>query len=259
MKRLVLQELSYPEIEKYLDKIELAVIPTGSQEQHGPNLTFSTDSDRAYEMAKLLGEKLFPRALICAPVTYGVSHHHMKFPGTITLQSETFSTILVDIAKSVKQHGINKILFLNAHGGNRSALGVATTKIQFELGMQTAWIGSGTDLSSDFWEEKGFSNIRGHACEGEVSQSMYIAPWLVKTDNLEKARLNDTPYQKRKWWGNIPWKFDDVTANGALGNATKASRELGEEMTNLVLKRIGWFVREYFFGEPAPEENRISR
>jgi creatinine amidohydrolase len=257
LKRLVLQELSYPELEKYLDEIELAIVPTGSQEQHGPNLTFSTDTDRAYELGKLLGEKLFPKALICAPVTYGVSYHHMKFPGTITLQPETFSNILVDIAKSIKHHGINKILFLNAHGGNRSALGVAITKIQFELEMQTAWIGSGTDISPDFWKEKGFSDIRGHACEGEVSQSMYLAPWLVKEDQLEKGQLNDTPYQKRHWWGQVPWKFDYLTANGALGDATKATRELGEEMTNLVLKRIGWFVNEYFFDIPAPDENRI--
>lgn len=257
MKRLVMQELSSPELAEYLDQIELAIIPTGSQEQHGPNMTFSTDTDRAYELAKLLGERLFPRALICAPVTYGISYHHMKFPGTITLQSDTFVSILVDIAKSLQQHGIKKILFQNAHGGNRSALGVAITKIQFELGMQAAWIGSGTDICPEFWEEKGFSNIRGHACEGEVSQSMYLAPWLVKSDSLEKGQLNDTPYQKRKWWGQVPWRFDELTANGALGDATKATRELGEEMTHLILKRISWFIKEYFFHEPANDENLL--
>ncbi len=253
-----MQELSYPELAEHLDEIELAMVPTGSQEQHGPNLTFATDTDRAYELAKLLGEKFFPRVLICAPVTYGISHHHMNFPGTITLQPETFSNILVDIAKSIKHHGINKILFQNAHGGNRSALGVAITRIQFELDMQAAWIGSGTDLSSDFWKEKGLSEIRGHACEGEVSQCMYLAPWLVKEQKLERGKLKKTPYQKRRWWGNVPWKFDHLTENGALGDATKATRELGEEMTQLILKRIGWFISEYFFNEPAPEENKLD-
>ncbi len=256
MKRLVLQELSHPELKEHLETIELAVIPTGSQEQHGPNLTFSTDSDRAYEMGKLLGEKLYPKILICPPVNYGISYHHMNFPGTITLQSETFVSILTDIAKSLKHHGIEKIMFINGHGGNIPSLGVAVTKIEFEMNMQAAYIGAGNNLCGDFWENNKGSKIKGHACEGEVSQSLYIAPWLVKSDKLEKGALKETAYLKRKWWGKVPWKFDDVTANGALGDATKASKKLGEEMSNLILKRLEWFVREYFFGEEAPEENK---
>ncbi len=246
MKRLVLQELSLPEVEEHLGSIEVAIVPTGSQEQHGPNLTFSTDADRAYEISKLLSERLYPRVLVCAPVAYGVSYHHMKFPGTLTLQPETFTAILMDIAWSLKQHGIKKMLFVSAHGGNRPSLGVAINKIKYELDIQVAWIGCGTDMSKDLLDEKGASPIRGHSCEGEVSQSMYLAPWLVKKNSLKKAELKDTLYQKRPWWGKVPWDFDEITSNGALGDATKASVKLGKEMTELVLERIELFIREYF-------------
>ena len=46
----------------------------------------------------------------------------MDFPGTVTLQVETMMHLLVDIGVSIAQHGIRKILFLNAHGGNFPAL-----------------------------------------------------------------------------------------------------------------------------------------
>jgi len=257
MKRLVLSEMSWPEFDRYKDDIELAIIPTGSHEQHGPNLTYATDADRAYEMSKLLAERLFPKVLVCPPVNYGISYHHMGFPGTMTLKPETFISVIMDIGWSLKQHGIRKVLMVNAHGGNRHSLGVAITKFKYELGIEASWIGSGTDLSRDLLEQKNISDIIGHACEGEVSQSMHIAPWLVKKDDLSKGELKDTLYQKRRWWGEIPWSFDDITENGALGDATLASEQLGKEMTDLILDRLENFVREYFFGELV-DSDKIS-
>lgn len=249
MNRLVLSELSWPEFDKYKDDIEVAIIPAGSHEQHGPNLTFATDTDRAYEMGKLLAEELYPRVMVCPPLNYGISYHHMKFPGTMTLNPDTFVSMIMDIGWSLKEHGINKILLLNAHGGNRPALGVATVKLKKELDIDAAWIGSGTDIAKDLLETKGLSKIRGHACEGEVSQSMYIAPWLVKETSLEKSKLKDTLYGKRKFFRGVRWDFYEVTENGALGDATLASYELGKEMTELILKRLKAFVCEYFFNE----------
>lgn len=249
MKRLVLAEMTSPELADYLKSVELAIIPTGSQEQHGPNLTFTTDADRSYEISKLLAERLFPRVLLCPSFNYGISQHHMKFPGTITLREETFINMILDIVLSLKQHGIRKFLLVNAHGGNRHALGTVINRIRFELGLQAGWIGSGTDMSSDLLDERNASAIRGHACEGEVAQAMYLAPWLVREKALVKGELKKTLYKKRPWWGQVPWAFDEITKNGVLGDATKASVELGKEMTNLVLDRIEAFIREYFFEE----------
>lgn len=57
MKALILEEITTSELEKHIDNIKIAVVPTGSYEQHGPNTTFATDTVRAYEIAKLLGAK----------------------------------------------------------------------------------------------------------------------------------------------------------------------------------------------------------
>jgi len=67
-----------PNLRKLIKKKkQVAVIPIGSIEQHGPHLPISTDSDIVTEVAKSLSEKkgylLFPT------ITYGVSFEHAPF------------------------------------------------------------------------------------------------------------------------------------------------------------------------------------
>lgn len=252
MKALILEELTWVGLDKYLKNVKIAFIPTGSCEQHGPNTTFSTDTVRAYEMAKIIGKKYREQALVCPPVGYGISPHHMKFPGTITLRPDTYISIMLDIAWSLKQHGINKILFLTGHGGNRTALGTAITKIKMEYNIDSYWTGVGSGLVKDLLEEKGCSKIRGHACEAETSQSMYLAPWLVRKDSLEKGKIRkESNYAKYSVIrdGGMFWDFHEVSENGALGDATKSSVELGKEITDLAVERICEMIDELILTE----------
>ena len=86
MKALILEEMIHPEVAEILPKVEIAVVPVGSCEQHGPNTTYTTDTARAYAFCKMLGEHYGDKLLICPPVTYGISTHHMAFAGTVTLR-----------------------------------------------------------------------------------------------------------------------------------------------------------------------------
>lgn len=42
--RYVLNEMTWPEVDEALKTVEIALLPTGSAEQHGPNTTFFTDT-----------------------------------------------------------------------------------------------------------------------------------------------------------------------------------------------------------------------
>jgi creatinine amidohydrolase len=246
--------MSWPEFQKAMPDLEVAILPVGSQEQHGPNLGFATDAERADAMVKLLCERLYPNALALAPLNYGISPHHMNFPGTITLGPETLITTVMDIAGSLKHHGIKKILLVTGHGGNQASLNVAAGRIRFELGMKASNVGCGGGVCRDLTEQKAASEIRGHSCEVETSQTMHLVPHLVKFDELAKGELKDTAYNRRPYWGTVPWSFDEITANGALGDATKATPEFGAEMTELILDRLEDFVLEYFLGK-EPKHN----
>lgn len=248
-KVLYLPRLTWPEVKEALPGIKVAIVPVGSTEQHGPHGTFDVDAARAREYCIKLGEMLYPKALVVPCVPYGVSEHHMHFPGTITLKAETFGEILVEIASSLKRHGVRNILFVTGHGGNRPALGIAVNRIRFELGCRAAWL-SPTAVAEDVVRANVTSPVTGHACEGEISQCLYLCPECVKTDNLEKGAIHPHVFEK---WKKIPVEeaqyWEELTANGALGDATLASRELGQKIIQASLERVSKWIEQFIAQE----------
>ena len=91
------------------------------------------DITGATEFCKKASAMSYPRLLVAPSMPWGVSHHHMNFPGTITLSSATFIQILVEVVASLQQHGFERFMFINGHGGNQAALGEAIVLIQEEL------------------------------------------------------------------------------------------------------------------------------
>jgi creatinine amidohydrolase len=246
-KALILENMTWQELQKVKDKVELIIIPVGSTEQHGPNTTFSTDTIRAKKIGEMIGDVFGDKVLIAPTLPIGLSYHHMKFPGTITFSLETYLKILRDICWSFKQHGFKKILFLSGHGGNKRPIQEYASEAKKEFDMDIYMSGIGGSLVTDLSNEHGFSKFKGHACEVETSQTMYLAPEHVRYDSLEKAKFkDDTKYLIKKYahGGSIFWDYREVTENGALGDATKASIEFGKEMNEIVINKITEFIEK---------------
>ena len=89
MDKLIMNNLTWPELEAEMKHIKVALVPVGSCEQHGPNTTFATDAARAAAYAEKLAERCKNKVVVFPCVPYGLSLHHMDFPGTVTLQVET--------------------------------------------------------------------------------------------------------------------------------------------------------------------------
>jgi len=247
----ILPDMTWPEAKAALAEAELAIIPTGSFEQHGPHMTFEVDTARAYEFGRLLAARLYPRVVLAPPVNMGVSYHHMNFPGTISLRPETFQAVIYDTVTSLQQHGISKFLLLNGHGGNIPSLGVIVVRLKQELGAQVAWT-SFTSLARDVIKERATSEVMGHSCESETSQAMYLAPRVVREDRLAAGELLELPYRHLREGYNLvyPYAFDEITANGALGDATQASYEFGQAIVEAALQRATEFLED-FMDHPA--------
>ena len=92
----------------------------------------------ADRIARLVAAKLGRRALLLPVLPFGLSPHHMGFPGTITLAPETVIQLCFDVARSLDRQGIKTIVFVNGHNGNSAVLQVAATKIRYDLGMRAA-------------------------------------------------------------------------------------------------------------------------
>lgn len=248
MNALILEDMIWPEVEEALSDIEIAIVPVGSCEQHGPNTTFVTDTARAYAFAKLLGERMGRQLLVCPPVGYGVSTHHMMFPGTITLSCETYIHVLEDIAIALHAYQIPRTVFLNGHGGNNGSLNVAITDLKYKHGIDAYYSSIGFALFEEgITPEMGWSEKRGHASESETSQAMALCPEVVRK-NREKGEVvedfiirgKDAPFR----YGGCAWNWkQDASRNGALGDARLANLEDGIRLNDIALEKVEKMLR----------------
>jgi creatinine amidohydrolase len=248
-----LTDLTWPEVKARLPKVRLAILPTGSTEQHGPHLTVETDIAIATELARRLATQHFPRIIVAPPIPAGLSNHHMHFPGTITWSFDTFTACLADTIRSLRMHGIPRFLILNGHGGNRSSLSVLCTKLRYEEGIQVAactWFELVREACLKFIPKR-----RVHADEIEAAMGLYLVPRIVRMPALTKGREHADPYPHtdatRGGAVEVPYYWEELTPNGAYGDARRATVAMGEELTAAFLKIAGEFV-EAFMRKPVP-------
>lgn len=243
MDKLIIGQLTWPELAAKMDNIKVALVPVGSCEQHGPNTTFITDAARAASYAEKLAERCGNKVVVFPCVNYGLSLHHMDFPGTVTLQVETMMHLLVDIGVSIAKHGIKKILFLNAHGGNFPALEGAIITLKQNHGVDAYWSAVGSEIS--LGGLTGLPKLIGHACEVETSSCLYLCPEVVR-EHREPSQMHDSMLTHDsfvKGGGAWSWK-NDASENGALGDARKATYEIGKKMTEASLEYMEKIVDE---------------
>ena len=106
MNKILLGEMTREDAKERFAVCDLAILPVGSFEQHGPHLPLSTDAFDAIYIAEKSVEKVSdPKPVVCPPINYGVSGYHMDFPGTITfLKSISTSYPLVCMSNTNPIH-----------------------------------------------------------------------------------------------------------------------------------------------------------
>lgn len=115
-------KLSYLELKKYTKK--LAVLPTGSLEQHGPYLPLGTDAILASQLADTLEKSIGQDLVIFPTLYYGCAKEHKKYPGTVYFEFETYMKMIKEVFQSIFAAGFNKLLMIGCHGGNDQILRV---------------------------------------------------------------------------------------------------------------------------------------
>ncbi|WP_105971213.1 creatininase family protein [Streptomyces geranii] len=95
---------------------QVAVLPVGSFEQHGPFLPLTTDTLVACAVAREIAAA-YPVHLL-PPVTIACSHEHAAWPGTVSISSVTLHAVVRDIADSLRRSGVDALVVVNGHGGN---------------------------------------------------------------------------------------------------------------------------------------------
>jgi creatinine amidohydrolase len=154
----------------------VVVLPVGATEQHGPHLPTGTDAlivgAIAGEAVRRAGE-FSPRPLVLTPaLPFGASDHHFPFGGTLSLQNETVTSVLLDLLRSVHEAGGSRVLIVNGHGGNRGPCHSAAHAASTRFGMHVGYL--------DYWsllaDDPEAARIPGHAGAFETAMVVHLRP-----------------------------------------------------------------------------------
>ncbi|MEM3789007.1 MAG: creatininase family protein [Candidatus Bathyarchaeia archaeon] len=248
MRSYYLGELTWVDVEEFLKAHKTVVVPVGSCEQHGPHLPLDTDAYDAFWLSMKAAEKA-ECVLVAPPIYYGVSLHHMDFPGTITLNPHTLEQIAYEIGVCLTKHGFTRMLFENGHGGNTPALEAAAQRIKAETG---AFVAIDTvSLIPDFIEQSIETPYDAHAGEFETSTSLANRGNTVIKERITKPRLNlpKLKYTKIGLKGSGPkvsWVFRtrEISNTGVIGDPTKALKKKGEKAWQIAIERLAELLKE---------------
>lgn len=222
-----LADLSTTDAADALDRASVALLPTGSTEQHGPALPLSTDAVSAESVAARLDRD---DVVQLPTVAVGVSEHHRQFDGTLWVSEETFEAVVRETLTSVASHGLRKAVVVNGHGGNRGAIARAARRLRTE---ETAFVapwswfdGVPEALSETLFDEEG-----GHADAGESSVMLHLAEELVDRGALEAAEAGAPEGWGRQVAGaEVGFDTVDFSETGATGHPTQADADAGRQL-----------------------------
>jgi len=211
----LLENLSYPEVEEYLGKKDIILVPTGSVEQHSPYGLIGTDFIAAEAVARRVAEAM--QILVAPTVKYGVSPHHMAFKGTVSLMPDTMILLISDIIESLVAHGFRRIVFINGHGGNISSIKIAMERLKARIIKGCFQVISWYEMEEVQRLCKGiFTGQEGHhATPGEVSITRYLRPEAFETKPVHELWVENPKY----YWPLTCEEMKKVFPDGRMESA----------------------------------------
>ncbi|MDD5337438.1 MAG: creatininase family protein, partial [Candidatus ainarchaeum sp.] len=117
---MLMEDLSWDEINSEVKKDKTVILVFGAFEAHGKHLPLKTDTFVPYEIAKRVAEKT--NSLLFPPINLGFCYTLRRFPGTVSLSQNTLSAIVYDVFSELMRNGFHKFLVINGHGGNESII-----------------------------------------------------------------------------------------------------------------------------------------
>src|SRR3954469_17936178 len=160
-------------------------------------------------------------ALLAPALAYGASGEHEGFPGTISIGTEALSALLVEYGRSAGRWA-GRVLVVNGHGGNLTALRAAVPLLRWE-GRDVAWFPCGVPGGD------------AHAGRTETSLMLHVEPARVREDRAvpgETAPLGELLPRLR---GEV---VRGVSASCARGDPAVASPAEGAALLRRMIEEL---------------------
>lgn len=234
----------------------VCLLPLACIEKHGDHLPLGTDLFIGMEMARRAAE--IESAIVFPPfyLTQILEARHQ--PGTIAIGAHLMLTLLEAVCDEIGRNGLNKIILVVSHGGNRF---LASFFLQSLLETRKDYI---VYLAQTFWDP-GFIDLRDKLLEsefdyhgGEMETSMILTthPALVKMDQVNErsgkrlgrlqhlAGLQSGQETPISWYANFPDHY--------AGDALPATAIKGEQFLDHLARRLVDAIRAVKADRVAP-------
>ena len=204
---------------------DLALLPVGSTEQHGPHAPLGTDHLTAEAVAASAAEvrEENGREVVVAPaIPVGIAEEHRRFSGTLWVSPDNFRGYVRDVLTSLAAHGWSKVVVVNGHGGNVGALREVCADVTRHEDAYT--------VPFTWFDAIGATGM-GHGGPVETALLRAVDPDLVRDDRIDEARAGASDGWG-EWMSGTNLAFDsaEFTDSGAVGDPSEGTEERGEEL-----------------------------
>jgi creatinine amidohydrolase len=245
-----LHHLSWPELGRQAEREGSTVLwPFGAIEQHGPHLPLATDALFAETVSAAVLEALPPDLPIWGlpPQSLGFSPEHLGFPGTLSLPADLLINLVVAVGGQLAAAGFQRLVLLNAHGGQIGLLEVAARELRSQhpsLAVLPCFLWRGPEGIARLIPEPERSQGL-HAGLAETSLMLHLFPELVSDPEAfpgpdRPVRQPQAPPEGWSWEGDAPcsWRTVELSHSGIVGDAANADAQLGGELFARLVE--GW-------------------
>ena len=234
-----IENLTWIEAEEVFEKVDIVLIALGARtKEHGPHLPLNND----YIMAEYLKEEIMKRVsvIVYPTLQYGFYPAFLEYPGSVSLNFDTFKNMIIDICRTISNYGIKKFYILNTGVSTLRPLQQAAQELREKNKILLKFLNI---LEVDAKVPKNLLQQEGgtHADESETSMMLYMAPHIVKM-NLAKKVFDDRP--NRRGFNRDPDKDGVYSPSGIWGDPTLATTEKGRILTELLIEDIVSQIKE---------------
>ncbi|MDQ3913169.1 MAG: creatininase family protein [Actinomycetota bacterium] len=207
-----MERMTYPQVERLATRTELALLPVGPPEAHGPHLPLGTDLLAARELCERASRKLMAQGAECliAPLLpYCLAEVAKPFPGTITVRAEVVAALVADICRGLDRSGFRRILIISGHAEEENLEALRTGAAQ------AGKVGALVEVSRWYDDalpgllhllEEDYPEYDIHAGEWETALLLLRAPELVDQTALDALPPN--------------WETSNISERRAAGAQT---------------------------------------
>jgi creatinine amidohydrolase len=233
-----LAKMTYKEAESAFRDNPVILIPMGSTEQHGPQCPmgdFRIANALSLELAVNTGS-------ISAPVIpYSEGAAASNFPGAIPLRPETVYNVVWDVCQGFFHSGLDHIMLICGDHGNVPILERMTRDLKDKEGIRVAMVEQFRWFTPELLEElyNQPSPPIAHGGDPVTSLNLHLFPDDVRIDliqpperkefqGLKFSSLSTVNFDDHMFY--LPLDYDEVSPSGVLGDASIATKEVGEKI-----------------------------